>query len=104
MINPPAELFRRHEFNPILSSTDWPYLINKVFNPGATLLRDGTTLLLCRVGDRSGHSPFGVARSANGFNNRQIDSQPTLMSHPHNFPHTLSVIAHLRPPYAPYFS
>jgi len=89
MINPPVELFRRHEFNPILSSTDWPYLINKVFNPGATLLPDGTTLLLCRVEDRSGHSHFGVARSANGIKNWQIDPEPTLMGDPDKFPEEL---------------
>jgi len=89
MSNQTKELFRRHEYNPILSSPDWPYPINKVFNPGATLLRDGTTLLLCRVEDRCGHSHFGVARSANGINNWQIDPQPTLMADPDNFPEEL---------------
>ncbi len=43
------ELFIRNKSNPILTAADWPYPVNTVFNPGATLLRDGTTLLLCRV-------------------------------------------------------
>ena len=42
-------LLLRHPANPILTSKDWPYPINSVFNAGATLLADGTTLLLCRV-------------------------------------------------------
>ncbi len=98
------ELFRRHEFNPILSSADWPYPINKVFNPGATLLRDGTTLLLCRVEDRRGHSHFGVARSANGINNWQIDPKPTLMADPDKFPEELWGIEDPRITYVPELS
>ena len=47
-------LLLRHPANPILTSKDWPYSINSVFNAGATLLADGTTLLLCRVEDRRG--------------------------------------------------
>jgi len=42
-------LFSRHPGNPILTGKDWPYSINSVFNAGATLLADGSTLLLCRV-------------------------------------------------------
>jgi predicted GH43/DUF377 family glycosyl hydrolase len=45
-------LLLRHPSNPILTSKDWPYSINSVFNPGATLLADGSTLLLCRIEDR----------------------------------------------------
>ena len=59
-------LFCRHSANPILSAKDWPYLMNSVFNAGATLLSDGTTLLLCRVEDRRGLSHLCVARSKNG--------------------------------------
>ena len=59
-------LFHRHEGNPILSAASWPYPAHTVFNPGATRLRDGTTLLLCRVEDRRGHSHLCAARSANG--------------------------------------
>ncbi len=104
MSNQTKELFRRHEFNPILSSDDWPYPINKVFNPGATLLRDGTTLLLCRVEDRRGHSHFGVARSANGINNWQIDPKPTLMADPDKFPEELWGIEDPRITYVPELS
>ena len=52
MTNLYPELFFRHQQNPILTVADWPYPANTIFNPGATLLRDGTTLLLCRVEDR----------------------------------------------------
>ncbi len=51
-------VLHRHPANPILTSKDWPYPINSVFNAGATLLADGTTLLLCRVEDRRGLSHF----------------------------------------------
>ena len=59
-------LFHRHPRNPILTAADWPYPAHTVFNPGATRLADGTTLLLCRVEDRRGHSHLCAARSANG--------------------------------------
>jgi beta-1,2-mannobiose phosphorylase / 1,2-beta-oligomannan phosphorylase len=77
-----TELFRRHKLNPILTAADWPYPVNSVFNPGATLLPDGTTLLLCRVEDRRGHSHLCAARSANGVDDWQIDPQPTLAADP----------------------
>ena len=60
MSNAIPPLFVRHGGNPILTAADWPYPINSVFNPGATLLQDGTTLLLCRVEDRRGHSHLGL--------------------------------------------
>ncbi|RPJ25283.1 MAG: glycosidase, partial [Chloroflexi bacterium] len=82
MNNHPSDLFQRHKLNPILTAADWPYQVNSVFNPGATLLADGTTLLLCRVEDRSGHSHLCAARSANGIDNWEIDSQPTLRPDP----------------------
>ena len=66
MNNQHFELFKRHEHNPILTVADWPYPANSVFNPGATLLHDGTTMLLCRVEDRSGLSHLCAARSDNG--------------------------------------
>src|ERR1700687_4976217 len=71
-------LFSRHPGNPILTSKDWPYPINSVFNAGATRLADGTTLLLCRVEDRRGHSHLCAARSRNGIDAWEIDPQPTL--------------------------
>jgi predicted GH43/DUF377 family glycosyl hydrolase len=101
MSNQTRELFRRHEHNPILSAKDWPYPINSVFNPGATLLQDGSTLLLCRVEDRCGHSHFCVARSANGSGNWQIDPQPSLIADPDKFPEELWGIEDPRITYVP---
>lgn len=89
MSNQPAQLFHRHKLNPILTAADWPYPVNSVFNPGATLLPDGTTLLLCRVEDRRGHSHLCIARSANGVDNWRIDPQPTLAADPEHFPEEL---------------
>jgi predicted GH43/DUF377 family glycosyl hydrolase len=89
MRNQHLELFSRHSDNPILTANDWPYAVNSVFNPGATLLPDGTTLLLCRVEDRRGLSHLTVARSFNGIDNWQIDSRPTLAADPINFPEEL---------------
>src|SRR5271156_5039761 len=79
-------LLVRHRSNPILTKKDWPYPINSVFNAGATLLADGSTLLLCRVEDRRGLSHLCVARSVNGVDEWQIDREPTLMPDPQNFP------------------
>jgi len=83
------ELFTRQASSPILTASDWPYPVNSVFNPGAVLLADGTTLLLCRVEDRRGHSHFCAARSANGVDGWQIDPQPTLSPDPDHFPEEL---------------
>ncbi|MEO7110776.1 MAG: glycosidase [Polyangiaceae bacterium] len=79
-------LFRRHAANPILTAASWPYPAHTVFNPGATRLADGTTLLLCRVEDRRGHSHLCAARSANGIDNWAIDSEPTFSSDSENHP------------------
>jgi predicted GH43/DUF377 family glycosyl hydrolase len=89
MKNKHPEIFHRHKLNPILTAENWPYPINSVFNAGATLLPDGTTLLLCRVEDRRGLSHFCAARSANGKDNWQIDPQPTLLPDPDNYPEEL---------------
>ncbi len=89
MNNQYPELFFRNKPNPILTAADWPYPVNSVFNPGATLLPDGTTLLLCRVEDRRGLSHFCAARSANGIDGWQIDPQPTLLPDPEHFPEEL---------------
>jgi predicted GH43/DUF377 family glycosyl hydrolase len=77
--NPCAVLFERHPQNPILTAAQWPYPVNTVFNPGATRLADGTTLLLCRVEDRRGLSHLCAARSANGVDGWVIDPTPTLL-------------------------
>lgn len=75
-------LFRRSEKNPILSAKDWPYPAHTVFNPGATKLKDGTTILLCRVEDYRGISHLTVARSKNGVDGWEIDSPPTMPHEP----------------------
>jgi predicted GH43/DUF377 family glycosyl hydrolase len=89
MNNQHAELFHRNKLNPILTADNWPYPINTVFNAGATLLPDGTALLLCRVEDRRGLSHFCAARSKNGIDGWQIDQQPTLLPDPVKFPEEL---------------
>lgn len=83
------ELFRRHESNPILTAADWPYPAHTVFNPGAVRLKDGATLLLCRVEDRRGHSHLCAARSANGVDGWVIDEKPTLLPRPGRNPEEL---------------
>ena len=79
----------RYLANPILRAEDWPYPVHSVFNAGATLLKDGTTLLLCRVEDRRGISHLSAARSANGVNGWTIDPTPTFLPDPDNHPEEL---------------
>ena len=98
------ELFQRHRRNPILTAADWPYPVHTVFNPAATLLPDGTTLLLCRVEDSRGHSHLSVARSANGVDGWQIDPQPTMPADPQNHPEELWGIEDPRITYVPELS
>ena len=82
-------LFYRHEGNPILTAAMWPYPAHSVFNAGATHLKDGTTLLLCRVEDRRGHSHLCGARSPNGVDGWVIDEAPTLSPDPERYPEEL---------------
>jgi predicted GH43/DUF377 family glycosyl hydrolase len=84
-----------------LTAADWPYRANTVFNPGATLLPDGTTLLLCRVEDMRGHSHLTVARSKDGISDWEIDSEPTLMPDIENFPEEFWGIEDPRITYVP---
>lgn len=104
MNNNSHELFSRHKLNPILTAANWPYPVNSVFNPAATLLPDGTTLLLCRVEDLRGHSHLTVARSVNGIDGWQIDPQPTLLADPEHFPEELWGIEDPRITYVPELS
>lgn len=94
-------LLHRHPSNPILTSRDWPYSINSVFNAGATLLEDGSTLLLCRVEERRGLSHLCAARSANGVDGWQIDPVPTLLPNPAEYPEELWGIEDPRLTYVP---
>ena len=79
------ELFCRHPGNPILSAADWPYQVNSVFNPGATMI-GGETLLLVRVEDRSGISHLGAARSIDGVTGWDINRAPILAPDSENYP------------------
>ncbi len=94
-------LFRRSDGNPILTAADWPYPVHTVFNAGATLLRDGTTLLLCRVEDRTGRSHLCAARSADGVGNWIVDAQPTFRADPENHPEELWGIEDARITFVP---
>lgn len=79
------ELFKRYPGNPILTSKDWPYAANTVFNPAATIY-DGKVLILARVEDRRGFSHLTKAVSDNGISNWKIDERPTLEADPENYP------------------
>lgn len=104
MSNQYPELFKRNVKNPILTAADWTYPIHSVFNPGAVLLQDGTTLLLCRVEDRNGKSHLCAARSVNGIDGWIIDAEPTMNSEPENFPEEIWGIEDPRITYIPELS
>jgi predicted GH43/DUF377 family glycosyl hydrolase len=80
-----SELFKRYGANPILTDRDWPYPVNSVFNPGATMV-EGQYLLLVRVEDRRGFSHLCAARSSNGLSDWKIDCLPTLEPLPEEYP------------------
>ena len=79
------ELFIRHSTNPILTAKNWPYPVQTVFNPGATMFH-GKVLLLARVEDRRGFSHLTKAISENGFDNWKIDEVPTMEADTTNHP------------------
>ena len=39
-------LFNRYDGNPILTTHDWPYAVNAVFNPASVRIDDETLLLI----------------------------------------------------------
>jgi predicted GH43/DUF377 family glycosyl hydrolase len=84
-----TDLFHRLPSNPLLTSADWPYPAHTVFNPGATQLASGETLLLVRVEDRRGMSHLTAARSSDGVHNWRIDAQPTFCAEPEEYPEEL---------------
>src|ERR1043166_9739096 len=94
-------LFSRDPSNPILTAKDWCYSMNSVCNAGATLLPDGSTLLLCRVEDRRGLSHLCAARSVNGVDGWQIDGEPSLLPDPEKYPEELWGIEDARITYVP---
>ena len=71
-------MFVRSPHNPILTVADIPWGANSVFNPGASLMPDGSVSLLIRVEDRRGLSSIHVARSLDGTTDWEIDSRPLL--------------------------
>ena len=79
------ELFYRPQENPILSAKVWPYAVNSVFNPAATMYQ-GKVLLLVRVENRKGISHLTKAISSDGIKNWKIDEQPTFEADPQNYP------------------
>ncbi|MFQ5494478.1 MAG: glycosidase [Phycisphaerae bacterium] len=84
--DPRRRLLTRHPKNPLLTSFDWPYFVNTVFNAGAVRLPSGETVLLCRVEDCTGHSHLCAARSEDGVSGFRIDPHPTLLPDPANHP------------------
>lgn len=68
----PRELFSRVAGNPILTASDFPKMVNAVFNPGAAVV-DGKTLLLLRVEHRTGLSSLAVVTSEDGLTGWQVD-------------------------------
>ena len=84
--SPQHELLTRNPGNPVLVAEQWPHTVNAVLNPGAVRLKDGTTLLLCRVEDRRGISSLWAARSHNGIDNWVIDPEPTFPPDPVDHP------------------
>lgn len=68
----PRELFLRYEGNPIITASQFPQMVNAVFNPGAVSF-EGETLLLVRVEDRTGLSRLVVARSPDGYTGWKIE-------------------------------
>ena len=58
MNNMQSGLFLRHKLNPLLTAADWPYPVNTVFNPAATLLSDGSTRESPGFPDPCDHGPL----------------------------------------------
>jgi predicted GH43/DUF377 family glycosyl hydrolase len=75
----PNELFQRYEGNPILKASDFPKMVNAVFNPAAVAI-GGDTLLFVRVEPRSGLSHLAVATSRDGRTGWHVD--PSRSLHP----------------------
>lgn len=72
-----ATLFTRYEGNPILTTKNWPYPINSVFNPAA-VRTNNEVLLLNRVEELRGFSHLTCARSKDGLTDWVIDQEPTM--------------------------
>src|ERR1017187_8664989 len=97
-IDAAESLLHRSPANPIMTSKDWPYRINSAFNAGATLLEDGSTLLLCRVEDRRGLPHLCASCSVKGEIGWATEEPPTLMPDQKKYPGALGVIEDPRLP------
>lgn len=75
------ELFVKCDSNPILTAADWPYPVDRVFNPAAVKDKQETKLLV-RTVDRRGFSHLSLARSNDGVTKWKIDPKPTLEADP----------------------
>jgi len=80
------ELFVKSDNNPILTPSDWPYLIDHVFNPAATIY-ENKTILLVREEDRRGFSSLTTVSSEDGVTGWQIGSKPALTAESSNNEH-----------------
>ncbi len=78
-------LFTRYKNNPVLTPSDWPYKVNSVFNPGATIFQD-KALLMVRVEEMTGRSHLCKALSNDGFTKWKIDKLPTLLPKSDEYP------------------
>ncbi len=81
----PRALISRHQDNPILQASIWPYAAASVFNPAAADL-GRETLLLVRVEDCNGVSHLCAARSTDGVTDWRIDPEPTFAPAPQHHP------------------
>jgi beta-1,4-mannooligosaccharide/beta-1,4-mannosyl-N-acetylglucosamine phosphorylase len=79
------DLFKRYKENPILKPSMWPYRVNSVFNPGATMF-NGKILLLNRVEDMRGFSHLCKAVSTDGITGWDIDNTPTMSPEDDKYP------------------
>lgn len=70
-------IFKRSEYNPILTVKGLPFHAEAVLNPGAVEV-DGQVLLLLRIEDTNGYSSIYTARSQNGVSDWQIEQKPFL--------------------------
>ncbi|MBS1724596.1 MAG: glycosidase [Armatimonadetes bacterium] len=82
-------MVKRYHGNPVLTASDWHYPVHAVFNPGATRLEDGSTLLLCRCENHGGISHFCRAISKDGYTNWKVDTEPCLLPSPDSYPEEL---------------
>ena len=78
--------FVRCDLNPLFTPADLPIPANGVLNPGVAEI-DGEVVLLLRIENRRGISQIRVARSANGVDNWQIDSEPLFEPGLRDFPY-----------------